>query len=159
MDITSIIISGATVFLAFLTAMYVWFTHKLVKETKNMREPVMNIDFEVPKGSLKLNIENTGLTAAKNIKFYISHDISWINYSGEKHGLKNVPIIQRGISYLKPGRSLKFYAGNLSEDKHNPDGDILDIKISYENLNGKKLSNDVLLDMSLYREVLFESFK
>jgi len=159
MDISVIITCVATSLLAILTAVYVILTYQTVRATKNIREPVINIDFELPTGSLKLNVENTGLTAAKNIKFHIKNDISWLHISNEKYGLKNVPIIQKGISYLKPGRSLKFYTGNLSEDKNNPDGDILDLVIEYENLNGNKLSNNILIDMSVYREVLFESFK
>lgn len=130
----------------------------MADEMKISRDPNVNIDFEVPSRMIILTISNSGLTSAVNVQFDIDSDISWLNFDDNK-GFSKLPIIIEGISYLTPGRILKFYAGNLDKSSSEREQNVLDLNILYQNESGKKFKKHVTFDLSVYRKVLFETFK
>jgi hypothetical protein len=68
-------------------------------------------------------------------------------------------VFKTGVSYLSPGRTLKFWAGFLEQKKETPLSKIFRILVRYENDSGKLFERDIAIDMSQYENVLYESFK
>ena len=137
-SISTIIITIATVVLATLTAIYVHHTKYMADEMKILREPNVTIDFEVPTYMIILTIGNSGLTPAIDVQFDTKSDISWLNFDENKQGFSQLPIVIEGISYLAPGRTLKFYAGNLGKSSEVREQNVLDLIIHYRSETGKK---------------------
>lgn len=132
----------------------------MVDDLRMSHEPDVYIEFEVPERLLRFTIGNSGQSVAKNIKFNVVKDLSWINISDKTpNGLSSFPIIKKGISYLPPNRIFKYYAGFFGKNIINNEEEILVIQISYENEVAKKFNKEFIIDMTQYREVLFETFK
>ncbi len=157
--VSTIIITIATVVLACLTAIYVRHTKYMADEMKLVREPAVYLDFEVPSYFIKLIIGNSGYTPALNISFKIINDLKWITFGDDVVGFSNIPIIKKGISYLAPNRTLKFFSGNLSGSTDDDKNNELRLTMNFENEDGKKFIKEVFIDLSIYRTVLFETFK
>lgn len=157
--LSTIIITIATIVLAILTAKYVRHTKYMAEQMKSVREPTVYFDFEVPSYSIKLIIGNSGYSPAINIRFDVNKDIKWLKLNKDIIGFSNLPIIKNGISYLAPGRTFKFIAGNIGDSSENSLNNELQMIIHYENESGKKFIKDVSIDLSVYRLTLFETFK
>jgi len=158
--ITTIIVCVTTIVLAWLTSKYVRLTKIMVDDLKLSREPSIYIEFEVPERLLRFTVGNDGSSSAINIKFQIDKDLSWLKFLDKNPaGLSSLPIIKNGISYLRPGRNLKFLAGYFNRQKPENEDDIIKVRVDYQNEAGKDFSREFIIDMSQYREVLFETFK
>jgi uncharacterized OB-fold protein len=159
--ISTIVVAAATVMLAVLTGKYVCLTKTMVDEMKEAREPDIHVDFELPESILRLVIGNSGRSPAKNIRFEVVSDVDCIRsvHWKNKSGLSILPVFKTGISYLSPGRTLKFWAGFLEQKKETPLSKVFRILVRYENNSGKLFERDIAIDMSQYENVLYESFK
>ncbi len=159
--ISTIVVAVATVVLVVLTGKYVRLTKAMVDEMKEAGEPDVNVDFELPERMLRLVIGNSGRSPAKNVRFEVVSDVDCIRsiYSKDKPGLARLPVFETGVSYLSPGRILKFWAGCLELKKEMPLNKIFRILVRYENDIGKLFERDIAIDMSQYENVLYESFK
>jgi hypothetical protein len=159
--ISTIVVAVATVVLVVLTGKYVRLTKAMVDEMKEAGEPDVNVDFELPESMLRLVIGNAGRSPAKNVRFEVISDVNCIRsirYK-DKSGLASLPIFDTGVSYLSPGRMLKFWAGYLEPKKETSLNKVFRILIRYENDIGKLFERDIAIDMSQYENVLYESFK
>lgn len=156
---STLVVAIATVVLVFLNSRYVRLTARIVEETQKSREPSVTADFEMPDHSLRLVVENHGLSPAKNVRFFIIKDVEWIKFPRTEGGLKNLGPIQNGISYLTPSRKLKYYIGYPRWNDTPDDKMSATFRISYESEFGKRFESTIEFDFSQMRDVLFESYK
>jgi hypothetical protein len=148
-----------TIVLAFLTWRYVKLTKHMADAMRISREPSVYIDFEIPGHEIRFSVGNSGQTPAKNLKFEVVQDLPWLGFGGDSQGVSSIPIIKSGISYLTPGRVLKFSAGFFAHKEIEREEHVFKMNIKYENEAGKLFTRSVIIDMIQYADVLFESFK
>lgn len=157
--ISPFIVAVATVVLVWLTSKYVRLTKTIVDEMKATRDPSVYLDIEAPDLMFNLTVGNSGQKPAVNIRFSVEKDIKGLKYGKNETGIGSIPIINKGISYLPPGKILKWRAGLFSPSKNETQDNTLQVKIFFENEDGKEFERNVLIDMSLYDAVLFESYR
>ena len=158
--ICTIVIAFATVVLAILTRKYVYLTRSLMEETKRSREPLVAVDFEIPShGRLSLIIANYGQSPAKNIQITVLKDVDCTQNqpSAPYTSLATLDPVKNGISYLTPGRKLK-YTGIMGLEILDREISI-SVRINYEDETGKPYENLINYDFTQLRGVLFETFK
>jgi len=157
---STIVVAAATVALVWLTSRYVRLTSHMVEEMQKSREPSVMLDFEIPNHSLRLVVENHGLSPAKNVRIAVLKDVQWIQLGKGQQGLADFGPIKEGVSYLTPSRKLKYYLGFPSWKDDTPDEQMeASFRITYENEAGKQYEHTVNFDFGQMRHVLFESFK
>ena len=134
---STLVVSIATVVLAWLTARYVRLTARIVEESHRSREPAVTVDFEMPDHSLRLVIENHGLSPAKNTQIEVLKDVGWLSMGKGQTGLVAAGPIREGVSYLTPGRKLKYYLG-FPQWTDTPDDEMeTSLLVTYEDDSGK----------------------
>jgi hypothetical protein len=90
----------------------------------------------------------------------VRRDVEWIRgWKGENTGIASLPIMRNGISYLAPGRSLKFSAGSFLPTRAEEIHGALEMQVRYETESGKKVSRDVVIETNLYSAVRFDSYR
>lgn len=156
---STIVVAIATVFLVWLTSKYVRLTKQMVDDMKRTREPAITVDFELVDHTVRLVVSNTGLSPAREIKFSVRRDIDWLRIHGEAGGIGGLEIIERGISYLAPGRTLKYHAGYPNRQRDQAGSMLLSLDVSFSNEAGATFNQGADIDMSQYLSVLLESFK
>ncbi len=157
----TVIITFATVALALLTRKYVELTKAMLDDIRNAREPDVFVDFEIPGHTTRFVIGNAGECSARNIRFDVLSDASCFERSHEQSPgkLADLRAIQKGISFLSPGRTLKFKLGALRRHFDSDGPCIMRILVRFENAAGKGFVRDIVIDMTQYSGVLFESFQ
>lgn len=149
----------ATVLLAILTAKYVKLTHALVEEAKAAKRPNVYVDLEFETSEVKLLIGNTGTSSAYNLKIEVEDAIPWSKLGNRPAGFASLSIIENGLKYLAPGRTLKFHAGYIDKDQDFfAAGSEVKIALSYQTESGISMSQNLTIDLPSYSGVLFESF-
>jgi len=157
--ISTIVVAAATVALVWLTSRYVRLTGRMVEESQKSREPSVTVDFEIPDQSLRLVVENHGLSPAKNVRIAVLKDVQWLRMGKGRQGLADCGPVKEGISYLTPSRKLKYYLGFPNWNDASDDQMEASLRITYENEAGREYEHIVDFDFGQMREVLFESFK
>jgi hypothetical protein len=157
--ISTLVVAVATIVLVWLTSKYVRLTKQMVDDMKRSKEPAINIDFEIPDGSLRFIINNTGLSPAKNIRFTVVKDVDWLRGGNKENGIAGLAPINHGISYLVPGRTLKYLLGYPDWRTNEKQDLLISIHVEFENIEGRTFTHDIDIDMSQFKGVLFESFK
>ena len=139
--------------LTIVTAIYVFLSWKLVKETKKMREeqikPKVLIRLqpnEIWPNFFYLIIENTGLGVAKDIKFEIERDFELFKGSF----LSDLGMVKNGIKYLVPRQKLQFFFTDIRDDFAEKKNTVIPIRIFYQDNFGNKYSEFFLIDFSPY---------
>jgi len=156
---STIVVALATVFLVWLTSKYVRLTKSMADEMKASRGPSVYVDIEAPGQMFNLTVGNSGRSPAVNIRFTVEKDIKGLSYGKDEKGIESIPIIKKGISYLPPGRTLKWRAGVFRPTKDESQSNALQMEIFFENEQGKEFKRNFIIDMSLYDAVLFESYR
>lgn len=156
---STIVVAIATVVLVWLTSKYVRLTTHMVEDLKRSKEPVINVDFELPDHSLQLVLKNIGQSAAKNVKISILKDADWIRGHSDTKGLSGMPPFDKGVSYLVPGRTLKYWVGYPDWKKSEEHDFTISFQVDFENDQGNPFQHRIDIDMNQFQGVLFESFK
>lgn len=157
--LTTLVVAGANVVLVLLTSRYVRLTGRIVEESQKSREPFVTVDFELPDHTLRLVVENHGLTSARNVRIEVLRDVDWLNAGKGRTGIIHCGPVNEGVSYLTPSRKLKYLLG-FPKWKDTPDDAMeASMRITYQNDKGKDYENTVDFDFGQMRDVLFESFK
>ena len=157
--ISTAMVAIATVVLVWLTSRYVRLTGRMVEEMRKSREPVVICDFELPDGSLRFVVRNAGQTLAKNIRITIRQDIDCIRGRKGMTGVAGLPPIERGISYLAPGRTLKYYLGVPDLQGIENKEVLVSLQIEFENERGTEFISGFDFDINQFSGVLFGSFR
>lgn len=156
---STVVVAIATVVLVRLTSKYVRLTNQMVDDMKQTREPSITVDFELVDHALRLAVGNSGLTPAKDIRFDVRQDIDWLRSGGDTTGIADLAPLKRGISYLAPGRTLKYLAGFPNRQNAGTGNMLLSIDVEFSNEHGATFEHGIDIDMTHYESVLFESFK
>jgi hypothetical protein len=149
----------ATVVLVFLTYRYVRLTSALVEEARASRVPTVFLDIEL--GDLpKLVIGNVGTAPAFKLRFEVLADVPWRSMGkGHVSGIKALAPIKQGISYLAPGRILKFFPGDIDDKSQFFSAvSVIRIRLHYDTESGRTITRDVSFGMGSYSGVAVESF-
>lgn len=154
---SSTITTIATVVLALLTAWYVRLTNKMLKETRASRGPTVYVDLELNSFEVKLIIGNSGLGPAHNLRFKVKETIPWVKDSFGK-GINHLTPIKDGITYLAPGRVLKFTAGRVDWKETDEIDAIVKFDIDYDDHVEEHHKLQFVIDMGQYSGVSLESF-
>lgn len=154
-----IVTATATVVLAALTARYVRLTNALVEEARAAKEPNVFVDLELTPWGPKLLIGNSGNSPARDVTFSVMDNIPWKTIEGRRTSLAELPVLKNGISYLAPGRILKYDAGLLPrrEDVFSSQY-VLSITIFFKTGRGTIVQRQADIEFGQYAEVLYESF-
>lgn len=157
--VSTIAVAVATVALVWLTSRYVRLTGRMLEESQKSREPLVTVDFEFPGDSLRLVVENHGLSPAKNVRIAVLKDVQWVRTGKAQQGLAECGAVKKGVSYLTPSRKLKYYLGFPRWNGISDDQMEASLRITYENEEGREYHHFADFDFRHMREVLFESFK
>jgi predicted nucleic acid-binding Zn ribbon protein len=157
--ITTIVVMLANVLLVVLTAAYVLLTRQTVLEMKASREPSVYVDLEFPDMEVRAAIGNSGQSAALNIKFRVEDGVPWLGQKGFPKGLLSLEPIRDGISYLPPGRTLKYMLNMVDWKLLTEENALLKIGVNYENESGRKFKREYFIDVSQYNGVLCETYR
>lgn len=151
--IGSCVTAFATLGLAFLTAVYVVFTNRMLKEMQKARDPVIDIDFEVKSSGLHevfIWVLNPGQSPATNIRFKVEENLPLGDlYELKETRLKDEILFKSGISYLAPGRKRRYVVGNLrlNPDVWGRERYIVRLSISCENHRSETLHFTPTIDV------------
>jgi hypothetical protein len=156
---STIVVAAATVALVWLTSRYVRLAGRMVEESQKSREPSVTVDFEIPDQSLRLVVENRGLSPAKNVRIAVLKDVQWLRMGTGRQGLADCGPIKEGISYLTPSRKLKYFLGFPNWTDTSDDQMEASLRVTYESEAGRQYDHIVDFDFDQMREVLSESFK
>lgn len=156
---STIVVALATVALVCLTFRYVRLTRRMVEESQKSRDPFVTADFEIPDRSLRLVVENHGLSPAKNVRIAVLKDVQWVRTAKGRQGLAECAAVKKGISYLTPSRRLKYYLGFPNWGNASDDQMETSLRVTYQSEAGREYHHLVDFDFRQMREVLYESFK
>jgi hypothetical protein len=149
-----------TIVLAFLTAKYVKLTHALVEEARVARYPNVYVDIEFDDMDVKFIVGNSGQSAAVDIKFDVKDSVPWRKIQNFPTGIKSISAVGSGISYLAPGRILKFQAGYVEHDSaFFAKGSEIDISLTFKTETGKSLQRQHTVELRSYAGILLETFR
>lgn len=152
------VVAVATVLLAVFTWKYMRLTGSLVQESRRLRDPLVTVDFEMPDHSLNLAVENHGLSPARDVRIEVLQDSEWIRAGKDEVGLKGIEPVVKGVSYLTPGRKLKYRVGFL-DWRNKPDHPTVSLRVSYSSLDGEVFERVIDFDFEQLSGVLFDSFR
>lgn len=156
---STVVVTVATVVLAILTRRYVMLTGSLVEESRRLHDPVVTVDFELPDFIVLLVIENHGVSPARNVRLVLQESGPWLRGLGEGEGLSDTQPFQSGVSYLTPGRRLKYQAGTMDWKAIGDAPAEVVIRLSYESLTGEQFEHTIRYDFRQLSNVMFESFR
>lgn len=156
---STIVVAGATVALVWLTSRYVRLTGRMLEESQKSRDPLVTVDFEIPDRSLRLVVENHGLSPAKDVRIAVLKEVQCLQVGKGQRRLTDCGPIKDGISYLAPSRKLKYYLGFPNWRDTAGDQMEASLRVTYESEAGREYQHIVDFDFRQMREVLVESFK
>lgn len=162
------VIEYITGILAFITAIYAYLTHRMAKaaeasvdamhaQNDALTRPYITIaPFVRPHTPfLYLRIENTGRTAADNVRFTLDRDFFQFGETkNPKKNLRNMSAFQKPIDSMAPGFRLNFALGQgwviFGEDADpSVTPDRFTITANYE-YSGKSVEESHLVDLQPY---------
>ncbi|MDV6343145.1 zinc ribbon domain-containing protein [Nitrosomonas sp. Is37] len=150
----------ATIVLVGLTGKYVKLTHSLVEESRQAKYPNVFVDIEFDGIDVKFLVGNSGTTPALDIRFDVKDQVPWRKIGDRASGITAITAVQKGISYLAPGRTLKFSAGYVDHDpKFYAEGSTIDVTLAFKTEAGAELHREFTIDFQSYSGILFETFR
>ena len=157
--IGSVATAVATIVLAMLTGRYVRLTNSLVEEAKASKHPNVFVDIEFDSYEVRFIVGNSGSTPARNVRFKVTDNVPWRKMANFESGFESVSAIKTGISYLAPGRILKYNAGFVDQDPtFFSDDSCVEIQLTYETESNLVVIRDFAIELRAYSGVLLESF-
>ena len=157
--VSTVAVAAASIVLARYTYNYVRLTKQILEEARESKEPIVYVDFEVLESLLRFTIGNSGRSAAVDIKITVEKDIPWLRFLNDQIGVAAIQVVKTGVSYLAPGRTLKYQAGVFRPARDSIENKVLQLFLQYRNETGRSFERQITVDMSQYESVLFESFR
>jgi hypothetical protein len=154
----TIVVAVANILLVLLTGVYAYLTRQMVLQMRASRDPSVFVDLEFPELMGRVAIGNTGQTPAKNIRFKIDDNVPWLGDADKPRGLQAISALATGVSFLPPGRVLKYYVGMPDWKKAGP-GATITVRVDFQSEAGTEFTREYVLDLAQYSQVLFESFR
>lgn len=149
----------ATIVLAVLTGRYVRLTNALVEEGKATKYPNVYADIEFDSYEVRFIVGNAGSSPAINVRFDVTDNVPWRKVKDYEFGFDQVAAIKNGITYLAPGRILKYNAGFVDRDPaFFSENSNIEILLTFETESGVTVKREFSIELSAYAGVLLESF-
>lgn len=133
MELKDYIEIGLTATMVFATIVYVLFTHKLVKESRKLREQSLEahiicylVSAENSPSLVSLIIENVGKGVATNIRGEVIRDIAFANRPLEEIGFFSKP-----LEYFSSGNKVKYFIGTIAKDYDERIADYFEFELTY----------------------------
>lgn len=146
----------ATVAVYLLILLY---ARKQVNEAKNLREaqarPFMVVDFDVisRRPHIYLTISNHGKTLARNVRFRFDPPLS-SSLDDEHDALSNIRLLTEGTPTFAPGRTIPIVFDTfVSRGHERPDA--YEVHITYDGEGGRRYEDKLMLDLGVYRNILY----
>lgn len=155
--IGAVVTAMATLALAVLTRKYVILSREMLEESRVSRRASVFLDLEMRHSDVRLTVGNLGNASAQNIKIEVKDSLPWRDGLGSD-GFNAISIVKHGLSYLAPGRMLKYEAGFPDWKKVAPNESVVEFTLRYES-QGRQYSDQFRIDLSEYTGVLVESFR
>ncbi|MEK6762379.1 MAG: hypothetical protein AABY96_06655 [Nitrospirota bacterium] len=135
-------------------------THALVEEARVAKYPNVYVDIEFDDMDVKFVVGNSGQSAAVDIKFDVKDSVPWRKIQNFPTGIKSISAVENGISYLAPGRILKFQAGYVEHDSEFfAKGSTIDISLTFKTETGMSLQRQHTIELRSYAGILLETFQ
>lgn len=151
-SITTLIILIITLIIFGVSAYFAWKANKERKELFAMETgPYVAFSFDVFNDAVRMLIENTGKTAAKNIKIVSDPPISRLLRDPEQCKY----LLSKGIKTLMPGEKIEIFLNTIERVfKSNKDIPMCyDICVSYEGgLLSKRREDSLEIDLRTYAD-------
>ena len=153
MTITDYIQITFSFLLVLATVVYVYFTYKLVQESRRSRE--MNLkpyllayfDSAETKPTLKfLNIQNVGNGPALNVRFKIIKDLEWGSKSDKS--LNSLDFLNRNYTQFPPSFKFRNFITNMTDNIDLKMKSQIIIQCFYEDIFNKKYTETFTLNLS-----------
>jgi hypothetical protein len=148
--------AAATVVLMAITGYYALLTRQLVRETVKSQRPYVYFElFGEGPNYVELGVNNYGSRAAENITFDVHRTIRQSN--GDDLAAETP--LARGLTYLPPGRGLRF---SLYPDQSMFEADqgvhVLDVTVHYA-YSKHKYEDRIVIDLADLHDVLIRSLQ
>lgn len=141
-------VAGATVVLVRLTGRYVSLTQALLDQSREDRAAAVVVDLVFDGFWAWLSVTNSGSKPATDVSFLVTEKGEW-GSGGRPSQLK---VVSRGISYLPPGRTLKYAVGALDWKAISTGSEAtVSIKLAFES-EGNRRDREFVIDLAQYLE-------
>lgn len=149
----------ATVVLAVLTAKYVRLTSKLVEETRAARAPEVVVDLQFEDIMPRLMIANRGPTAAYNVRIKVAErSVTW-RESKHEAKLADLAAIKKGVSFLPPGRTMRYMVAMLDIEKTLAADAALEFEVTYQDDGGRAYRREYAIEFAAFHSMLLEGVR
>lgn len=155
----ALVTAAATIALTLLTARYVRLTGSMLEEARTSRGPNLYVDLEVNyQDEVKLIVGNSGQSPAHRITFHVIDPLHWSQIQHCKAGFNSVDVVRDGVSYIAPGRALKYEVGILTREDVKADNSTVEFRINY--IDHLQAPREITFNVNMlqYASVLYESF-
>lgn len=141
------------------TVIYAILTWKLVAETRLLREaqtePRLEITaqpFEAAFNLLRLQIRNTGMGAARQLRFRIRVANGGEGALAMLNELTSPKFFEKGLEYLGPGQERYSAFTNMAENYDSKIDAVFEVDMRYESATGRRFEDVLLIDMSEWKD-------
>lgn len=155
--VSALVTAAATAALAWLTFRLVVHQRQSLEESRNARGAAVFVDIEMNHSQIKLTLGNTGHSPARNIRISVDDTLPWRKGNG-LGGFSDLVLVKEGLSYLAPGRILKYIVGFVDWKDLKSGNGIARFTLTYESLPGLERHDEFVIRLSEYTGVLLESF-
>ncbi len=156
--VSTLVVAVATAVLAYLTYRNVQLTNKMVTEMRAARAPYIFVELEIRKTGNVLAVGNSGQTAAVDIHFDVKQDASWVSLPNMKFYLNQTAPIEKGITYLPPGRTLRYLLGQLNV-AGSQEGDAIKLGVQYKDDAGELFRREIVIALATLEGLLYETYQ
>lgn len=145
-----------TVVLVIVTGYYAALTRRMVREAERSQRPYVYFELFGEGGNyLELGVSNYGTRAAHNLRFEVHRSITDVDGAD----LTAETPLKRGLTYLPPGRGLRWSMYPDSDMFGAPAGEhVLDVTLRYDHAN-HTYDDRIVLDLSDLTNVLIRSLQ
>ena len=153
----TLVTAVAAIALTWLLYRHLRLTRRILAEGKAVRAAEVYVDLEFSSYEMRLVVGNSGTRPARNLTFTVTDPIPW-RASEEPVGFAWVPAVAHGISYLAPGRILRFRVGPFDWNRLHEGARTVEFTVAYQDELNSKRHDYFVIDLDQYRNVLLESF-
>ncbi len=146
----------ATVILARLTSRYVRLTSNLVEETRATRAPEVVVDLEFVEILPRLMIANRGATPAYDVRIrVVERNVAW-KQSKDDSRITDLAPIKRGVSFLPPGRTMRYTVYTIDLQKTLEADAALEFEVSYRDEQRREFRREYSIEFAAFNYMLIE---
>lgn len=135
------------------------FARKTVREMQEAREPSVYLELEFPSHQSRIVVGNYGLSPALNVRFTVQDNAPWRAINVEPKNLSEAEVVQNGISFLGPGRTLRYIGGSLDWARLTKENGDINIEITFENEAKRTFTKRYEINLAYTKSLRFDTYK